>query len=67
MGRLKCDHIKRLITLFSDYCTMYYKWFFFDQLMSLESHLELRRGKEEWKHCQENVIDVMKKTLGKKS
>jgi hypothetical protein len=33
--------------------------------MSLESHLELRRGKEEWKHCQENVIDVMKKTLGK--
>lgn len=36
----------------------------YKKLMSLESHLELRRGKEEWKHCQENVIDVMKKTLG---
>jgi hypothetical protein len=32
--------------------------------MALESHLEKRRGKEEWKRCQENVIDVMKKTLG---
>jgi len=33
-------------------------------LMSLESHMEDRRGTEIWQKTQENVIDVMKKTLG---
>ena len=33
-------------------------------MMTLESHMALRKAKDEWKRCQENVIDVMKKTLG---
>ena len=33
-------------------------------LISLESHMEDRRGTEIWQKTQENVIDVMKKTLG---
>ena len=33
-------------------------------LMSLESHLEERRGTEAWTKTQETVVDVMKKTLG---
>ena len=33
-------------------------------LMSLESHVEERRGTEVWTRTQENIIDVMKKTLG---
>ena len=33
-------------------------------LMSMESHMEERRGTEIWKRTQENVVDVMKKTLG---
>ena len=37
----------------------------FRKLMSLESHIELKRGKEEWDRCKENVVDVMKKTLGR--
>ena len=32
--------------------------------MSLESHVEKRRGTESWKKTQEQVVDVMKKTLG---
>ena len=32
--------------------------------MSLESHLEERRGTEAWTKTQETVVDVMKKTLG---
>ncbi|TRY80741.1 hypothetical protein TCAL_15406 [Tigriopus californicus] len=31
--------------------------------MSLESHLESRKGTEAWQICQDRVIDVMKKTL----
>ena len=37
------------------------------QILSLESHLKERRGTEAWNNCQERVIDVMKKTLGKLS
>ena len=33
-------------------------------LMAMESHLEERRGTEEWAKTQENVVGVMKKTLG---
>ena len=33
-------------------------------LMSLESHIEERRGTEVWVKTQENVIDIMKKSLG---
>ena len=33
-------------------------------LMSLESHLEERRGTEAWTKTQETIVDVMKKTLG---
>lgn len=33
-------------------------------LMSMESHMEERRGTELWTRTQENVVDVMKKTLG---
>jgi len=33
--------------------------------MSLESHIEGRRGTDDWNQTQENVVDVMKKTLGK--
>ena len=36
----------------------------YKSLMSLESHLEERRGTEAWTKTQENIIDVMKKTLG---
>lgn len=32
--------------------------------MSLESHIESRRGTDDWTRTQENVVDVMKKTLG---
>ena len=32
--------------------------------MSLESHFEERKGTESWRNTQENIIDVMKKTLG---
>ena len=38
------------------------KW---KKLMSLESHFEERKGTESWTRTQENIIDVMKKTLGK--
>ncbi len=34
------------------------------QVLSLQSHLEERRGTEAWNNCQEKVVDVMKKTLG---
>jgi len=37
------------------------KW---KKLMSLESHFEERKGTESWTRTQENIIDVMKKTLG---
>ena len=33
-------------------------------LMSLESHIEERRGTDVWMKTQENVIDIMKKSLG---
>ena len=33
-------------------------------LMSLESHIEERRGTEVWTKTKENVIDIMKKSLG---
>ncbi|XP_059097587.1 SET domain-containing protein SmydA-8-like isoform X2 [Tigriopus californicus] len=36
----------------------------FKKIMSLESHLESRKGTEAWQTCQDRVIDVMKKTLG---
>lgn len=36
----------------------------YKKILSLESHLELRRGKPEWQRCQNNVVDVLKKTLG---
>ena len=32
--------------------------------MALESHNKLRKGTEAYAKAQENVIDVMKKTLG---
>ena len=32
--------------------------------MALESHIKLRKGTEAYAKVQENVIDVMKKTLG---
>ena len=32
--------------------------------MALESHKKLRKGTEAYAKAQENVIDVMKKTLG---
>lgn len=35
------------------------------QLMSLESHLDIRRNHPSWDKTQANVVDVMKKTLGK--
>ena len=57
MGMVNAKHL----TVLKPVCNM--SCFF--QMMTLESHLEMRRGKEEWKRCQENVIDVMKKTLGK--
>ena len=34
------------------------------QILSLESHLEKRRGTEAWDNCQEKVIGVAKRTLG---
>ena len=38
----------------------------FQQVLSLESHLKLRKESEEWdKKTKENIIDVMKKTLGR--
>ena len=39
--------------------------FFFYQLVSLESHVNERKKSEEWNQkVKENVIGVMKKTLG---
>ena len=32
--------------------------------MKMESHLKARKGTEQYRKTQENVIDVMKKTLG---
>jgi len=36
----------------------------YKKILSLESHLERRRGQPEWKRAQDNVVDVLKKTLG---
>lgn len=36
----------------------------YKRLMSMQSHIEERRGTAIWKNVQERVIDVMKKTLG---
>ena len=32
--------------------------------MAMESHLKMRRGTEQFARAQENIVDVMKKTLG---
>ena len=32
--------------------------------MSLESHLEKRRGTEAWANCQDKIVGVAKRTLG---
>jgi hypothetical protein len=36
----------------------------YKKIMALESHIKLRKGTEAYAKAQENVIDVMKKTLG---
>lgn len=36
----------------------------FKKIMKMESHLKARKGTEQYRKTQENVIDVMKKTLG---
>ena len=36
----------------------------FKKILSLESHLEKRRGTEAWDNCQEKIVGVAKKTLG---
>lgn len=36
----------------------------YKKIMSLQSHVDIRRGKPEWQRCQNNVVDVLKKTFG---
>ena len=36
----------------------------FKKIRSLQSHLKERKGTDQYRKAQENVVDVMKKTLG---